>query len=68
MYLDSVIKKGKSGDWYMKRGYIVGGFQKGTEHEHLVGKFYGHVDNLTTGKCVMHIEGDKKTLLNKEAA
>ena len=32
--------------WYMKRGYI-GGFQKGTQYEHPVGKLYGHVDNLT---------------------
>ena len=68
LYCDPVIKKGKSGDWYMKRGYIVGGFQKGTQYEHLVGKFYGHVDNLSKGNCVMRIEGDEKISLNKEAA
>ena len=69
LYLDSVIKKGKSGNWYMKRGYIVGGWMKGTEHEHLIGTFYGWVDNLTTGKCVIHIENGKKIpVKEKEAA
>lgn len=64
LYLDKVIRKGKkSGDWYMKRGYIVGGFQKGTEYEHLVGKFVGNVDNLSTGKCVLKIEGNERTTL-----
>lgn len=68
LYCDPIIKKGKSGDWYMKRGYIVGGMQKGTQYEHLVGKFCGHVDNLSKGNCVMRIEGDEKISLNKEAA
>ena len=26
LYLDRVIRKGNNGNWYMKRGYIVGGF------------------------------------------
>ena len=47
----------------MKRGYIVGGWQKGSEYEHLVGKFVGNVDNLSTGKCVLKIEGDTRTSL-----
>lgn len=59
LYLDNQIKKGKSGDWYMKRGYIVGGFQK-DKYPELVGKFVGNVDNLTKGKCVLSIEGDKR--------
>ena len=60
MYLDNVIRRGKSGDWYMKRGYIVGGFQKGTNFEHLVGKFVGNIDNLTKGKCVMKVTDNEK--------
>jgi hypothetical protein len=65
LYCDREIRKGKkSNDWYMKRGYIVGGFQKGTEYEHLVGKFVGNVDNLSTNTCILKIEGDNKTVLN----
>lgn len=60
LYLDNIIRQGKSGDWYMKRGYIVGGFQKGTEYDHLVGKFIGNIDNLTKGKCVMKVTDNKK--------
>ena len=60
LYLDNVIRRGKSGDWYMKRGYIVGGFQKGTNFEHLVGKFVGNIDNLTKGKCVMKVTDNEK--------
>jgi len=61
LYLDRVIRKGKSGAWYMKRGYIVGGFNKERpEFAHLVGKFVGNVDNLTTGECVLNIEGDTR--------
>lgn len=63
LYLDNVIRKNSKGDWYMKRGYIVGGFQEGTEYEHLVGKFVGNVDNLSTGECVLKIEGDTRTKL-----
>ena len=61
LYLDRIIRKGKSGDWYMKRGYIVGGFNRERpEFAHLVGKFVGNVDNLTTGECVLNIEGDTR--------
>ena len=63
LYVDKIIRKGKSGDWYMKRGYIVGAWQKGSEYEHLIGKFCGNVDNLSTGKCVLKIEGDTRTSL-----
>ena len=64
LYVDKIIRKGKSSDdWYMKRGYIVGGWQKGSEYEHLIGKFVGNVDNLSTGKCVLKIEGDTRTSL-----
>ena len=58
LYCDNVIRKGKDGNWYMKRGHIVGQYV----HEsfaHLKGKFVGFVDNLTLGKCVRKIEGDK---------
>ena len=63
LYTDNLIRKNKKGDWYMKRGYVVGEFQKGTQYEHLVGKFVGNVDNLSTGKCVLKIEGDTRTSL-----
>ena len=64
LYVDKIVRKGKSSnDWYMKRGYIVGGWQKGSEYEHLIGKFVGNVDNLSTGKCVLKIEGDTRTSL-----
>ena len=65
LYVDKIVRKGKSSnDWYMKRGYIVGGWQKGSEYEHLIGKFVGNVDNLSTGKCVLKIEGDTRTSLS----
>ena len=47
----------------MKRGYIQVVSKKVHNTNILVGKFYGHVDNPNTGKCVMRIEGDKKILL-----
>lgn len=57
IYLDSVVRKGKSGQYYLKRGYIVG-----TSFDSpLAGKFCGWVDNLNTGKCVMKIEDTVKT-------
>ena len=69
LYLDRIVRKGKDGHWYMKRGYIVGGFNKERpEFAHMVGKFVGNVDDLTTGKCVLKIEGDQRTRLDKEAA
>lgn len=57
IYLDSVVRKGKSGDYYLKRGYIVG---KSFDSP-LAGKFCGWVDNLNTGKCVAKIEDTVKT-------
>ena len=61
LYLDTIIRKGKNGDWFKKRGYIAGMFnQDREEFKHLSGKFIGWVDNLTTGKCVMKIEGDER--------
>ena len=69
LYLDPVIRRGKNSHWYMKRGNIVGQCVKhdSDEYAHLAGKFYGWVDNLNTGKCVLKIEGDERTEI-KEAA
>lgn len=63
LYLDPVIRRGKNSHWYMKRGNIVGQCVKhdSDEYAHLAGKFYGWVDNLNTGKCVLKIEGDERT-------
>lgn len=63
IYLDSVVRKGKSGDYYLKRGYIVG---KSFDTP-LAGKFCGWVDNLNTGKCVMKIEDTVKTPIEEKA-
>ena len=63
IYLDSVVRKGKSGDYYLKRGYIVG---KSFDSP-LAGKFCGWVDNLNTGKCVMKIEDTVKTPIEETA-
>lgn len=69
IYLDSVVRRGRNGDYYLKRGYICGDMVKSNpEYAHLAGQFCGYVDNLNTGECVMKIEGDKRTLLNKEDA
>ena len=62
LYLDPVIRKGKSGDWYLKRGYIAGKFnQDRPQFAHLAGAECCWVDNLNTGKCVLRIEGDVRT-------
>lgn len=58
-YIDDEIKKGKSGNWYRRRGQIVGQLVD-EKYSHLIGKFVGYVDNLTLGKCVLEIEGDKR--------
>jgi len=69
LYCDNVVRKGKDGHWYMKRGYIVGGFNKERpEFAHMVGKFNGWVDDLTTGECKCRIVGTEKLPLEKEAA
>jgi len=69
LYLDRVIRKGKSGDWYMKRGYIAGNFNKDRpEFAHLAGKECAWVDNLNTGECVLKIEDGVKTKVEKETA
>ena len=62
LYLDPVIRRGKNSHWYMKRGNIVGQRVKHdyAEYAHLAGKFYGWVDNLNTGECVLKIEGDQR--------
>ena len=61
LYLDSTVRKGASGDWYMKRGYIAGLFNLDRpEFAHLAGKECSWIDNLTKGKCVLKIEGDKR--------
>ena len=68
LYCDNVIRKGANGHWYMKRGYVVGGFQK-DNYPNLVGKFHGWVDDLTTGECKCRIVGTEKLPLEeKEAA
>ena len=68
-YLDNVVRKGKNGHWYMKRGYIAGNFNKDRpEFAHLAGKECAWVDNLNTGKCVLKIEDGVKTKVEKEAA
>lgn len=58
VYCDNVIRKGKDGNWYRKRGHIVGQYVN-ESFAHLKGKFVGFIDNLTLGKCVRKIEGDK---------
>jgi hypothetical protein len=67
LYCDNVVRKGANGHWYLKRGYVVGMFQK-DNYPDLVGKFHGWVDDLTTGKCVCRMVGDEKLPLVKEAA
>ena len=62
VYLDNVVRKGNDGYWYQKRGYICGDFVA-EEFAHLKGKFVGFIDNLTLGKCVMKIEGDKREVV-----
>jgi hypothetical protein len=67
LYCDNVVRKGTNGHWYMKRGYVVGMFQKDAYPE-LAGKFNGWVDDLTTGECKCRIVGTEKLPLEKEAA
>ena len=65
IYLDPVVRKGRNGDYFLKRGYIVG---QHVEDVSLRGKFYGWVDNLNTGECVCRIEDTTKMSLKQEAA
>lgn len=65
IYLDPVVRKGKNGDFYLKRGYQVSQWV-GDGYEHLRGKFYGYVDNLNTGECVCRIEDTQKFALEPE--
>jgi hypothetical protein len=67
LYCDNVVRKGSNGHWYMKRGYVVGMFQKDAYPE-LAGKFNGWVDNLTTGECVCRMVGENKLPLEKKEA
>ena len=63
-YLAPVIRRGKNSHGFMKRGYIAGKHLEDDEKfGHLAGKFVGWVDNLTTGECVLKIEGDKREVL-----
>lgn len=62
-YLDPVVRKNGKGEYFLKRGYVVNETEDRPEYKHLAGKFCGWVDNLTTGSCVMAIEGDKRTML-----
>jgi len=62
IYLDPVVRRGRNGDYYLKRGYIVGT----SFDSELAGKFCGWVDNLNTGECVMEIRGDERIV--KEVA
>ena len=59
IYVDDEIKKGKDGHWYRKRGHI-GTENVDPKYSHLIGKFCGWVDDLTLGKVVLTIEGDKR--------
>lgn len=61
--IDPVVRRGRNGDFYLKRGYYVNRDEDRPEFKHLAGKFVGWVDNLNTGKCVMKIEGEKRTRL-----
>jgi len=58
IYLDPVVRRGRDGSYYLKRGYMVG---KSFDSP-LAGKFHGWVDNLNTGECVMEIRGDERIL------
>lgn len=60
LYLPIELKKNSKGVWFQKRGHVVGSWQEGTEWSHLVGKFFGWVDNLTTGECLFRLEGDER--------
>jgi hypothetical protein len=63
IYLDPVVRRSRYGDYYLKRGYIVG-----TNFDSpLAGEFVGWVDNLNTGKCVLKIEGDVRTPITENA-
>lgn len=64
-YVRDVVRKGKNGDYFLKRGYIVNADEQRPEFKHLAGKFVGWVDNLNTNTCVLKIEGDKRTPLNE---
>ena len=68
VYLDPVVRRSRNGDYFLKRGYIVGSHVRGGEFAELEGKFVGWVDNLNTGKCVLKIEGDKRERIIEEKA
>lgn len=60
LYVPTELKKNSKGVWFQKRGHVVGSMAEGTEWSHLVGKFIGWVDNLSTGKCLFRLEGDER--------
>lgn len=67
VYLDPIVRRStKSGCYYLKRGYLLNRTNT-PEYEHLVGKFIGWVDNISTGECVLKIEGDERESLLEAA-
>jgi hypothetical protein len=65
LYLDPVVRRSeKNGCYYLQRGHIVGDYAD-DEFDHLKGKFCGFVDNISTGVCVLQIEGDKRTRVDE---
>lgn len=67
VYLDPVVRRStKSGCYYLKRGYLLN-HAHSPEYKHLEGKFVGYVDNISTGECVLKIEGDKRESLLEAA-
>lgn len=65
LYLDPVVRRSeKNGCYYLQRGHIMGDFVD-DEFDHLKGKFCGFVDNISTGVCVLRIEGDNRTRVDE---
>ena len=65
VYLDPVVRRSeKNGCYYLQRGHIMGNFVD-DEFDHLKGKFCGFVDNISTGVCVLRIEGDDRTRIDE---
>lgn len=68
IFLDPVVRRGRNGDYYLKRGYICGDDVKSNPRcAHLAGKFIGWVDNLSKDECVLYIEGDKRESIKEES-
>lgn len=67
LYLDAEAYKASSGAWYMKKGFIVGVANKGTQHDHLVGKFEGFTYRLSDMEAMYHHHNGKTEYLGKVA-